>query len=152
MSSDKPLKRHTALRGFSTDHHHGLVLCRTVRNAIEKGIEPERVSRYVRWFFDYNLKPHFSLEEQIMFPVLGTDHPNVQIALKQHAQIIALVQSQPSESVLEEFAEVLENHIRFEERVLFGQIQSAATETELRQIQEFHQQDIITDYQDPFWK
>ena len=49
--------------------------------------------------------------------------------------------------------EELEQHIRFEERVLFPEIQKVATEKQLALIENIHQQDDFIDkLDDEFWK
>jgi len=47
----------------------------------------------------------------------------------------------------------LKDHIRFEERVLFNEIQSAATPLELEKIAQFHSDEKFKDnLNDVFWK
>jgi len=49
--------------------------------------------------------------------------------------------------------EELDAHIRFEERVLFNEIQKIATEAQLKKIEAIHSgNEKSTDYHDPFWE
>ena len=54
---------------------------------------------------------------------------------------------------LDKIEEKLEQHIRFEERVLFPKIQKVATEDEFLHVEKIHQPEKFVDNEkDPFWK
>lgn len=152
---ENPIKRHIALQPLSGDHHHGLLLSWKIRQGFKKGIDPERMMAYARWFWDAYLLKHFVTEERKVFPVLGIDHPMVRRALSEHRRITRLFTSNHSdvERVLVLIEEGLENHIRFEERQLFNAIQEIATEEQLRVIKLSHSE---TPHQPPwedeFWR
>ncbi len=139
MKENKPLKRSAALRPLSIDHHQGLLLCWKIRTGIKKRIDPERISSYVGWFYKNHLLPHFEIEELHVFPVLGMDHELVKRAMGEHRIMRTLLPPISTNEKLAQAAEVLESHIRFEERRLFEQIQLVATLKELEQIQAVHQ-------------
>ena len=149
-----PIKRHTSLQPLSRDHHHALLLTWKIRQGLKKDIPAKRISAYCSWFFTTHLLPHFELEEQFAFPVLGNDHPQVQQALSEHAQLRSMF-SNPltTSSALEAAGDLLEEHIRFEERTLFNSIQEAATPEQLNKILEIHQDAAFCDNEeDAFWK
>ena len=64
MTEKRPLKRNKALKPFSIDHHHGLLLSWKIRTGLRKSIDPTRIGNYVKWFFEHHLQPHFELEEK----------------------------------------------------------------------------------------
>lgn len=82
-----------------------------------------------------NLKPHFEIEEQFVFPILGNENELVKQALAEHRKLKRLFENKEdlrkSISLIEE---ELEMHIRFEERVLFHEIQVRATRKEIKKI------------------
>ena len=113
----------------SRDHHHGLLLCWKIRTGFSKGVDLERIKRYTDWFFNTHLVPHFNLEEKYIFPILGEKHELVKRALTEHRRLIRLFTNTHSISKsLSLIEEELEQHIRFEERILFNEIQKIGTE------------------------
>ncbi|MFG6685023.1 hemerythrin domain-containing protein [Mariniflexile sp. HNIBRBA6329] len=151
--SQKPLKRHKALQPLSREHHHGLLLSWKIRAGFSKNIEPERIKVYADWFFKTHLIPHFELEEQYVFSILKADNDLIKRALSDHRRLKKLFLDEDIKNALSKIEEVLEQHIRFEERVLFPEIQKIATEPELEFIEKIHQEaDFIDKLDDEFWK
>ncbi|MDC6390466.1 hemerythrin domain-containing protein [Maribacter sp. PR1] len=149
----RPIKRNKALQGVSREHHHGLLLCWKIRTGFSKGISEGRIKKYVDWFYSTHLIPHFKLEEEHIFPILGNQNELVQMALSQHKSLHRLFAETdaPSKS-LSLIEEELEKHIRFEERVLFNEIQKVATEKQLEAISKIHTDEKFNDnINDPFW-
>ena len=149
----KPIKRDKALQGFSRDHHHSLLLCWKIRTGFSKGVSPERIKAYADWMFENHIRPHFDLEEKYMFPVLEAEHPLVKRALTEHRRLTRLFHAdQDIPKVLGQIEEELEQHIRFEERVLFQEIQQRANAQEMAQIDKAHDHEKFQDNdRDPFW-
>lgn len=155
MSERKPLKRSEFLIRMSHDHHDGLLLCWKIRSGIQKKVETERIKNYVDWFFENQLMPHFEMEERDIFPVLGNEHELVKKALSEHRRLIRLFQKEDDVlKTLSIFEEELESHIRFEERILFNEIQLVASADQQRQILEKHAaigKEDCTVWEDEFW-
>ncbi len=150
----KPLKRARGLRPLSIDHHHGLLLCWKIRTGVRKGIAAHRIWAYVDWFFTEHLEPHFTLEEKQVFPLLGGEHPMVQRALGEHMEIRDRVERRAgSHEGLTRLADILQGHIRFEERILFEELQKTASEQQIHAIEQLHQGDRFTENgRDLFWE
>lgn len=154
MEKKKPLKRHKALQPLSRQHHFGLLFSWKLRKGFSKNIETERLSEYAKWFYEHEIKPHFRDEEKFLFPILEKDNELVERALKDHRRIKRLFNDtkHPAKS-LNHLEEELEAHIRFEERILFNEIQKVATEEQLEKIEEIHRHSEKTpEYHDPFWE
>ncbi|MDO5656056.1 MAG: hemerythrin domain-containing protein [Flavobacteriaceae bacterium] len=148
----KPIKRAIEMQGVSRDHHHALLLSWKINKGIEKNVEPQRIIDYVHWFRNEYLLPHFEIEEKWMFPILGNENEKVQRALNEHVTLLNDSLSASNFHELEIFAENLKNHIRFEERDLFQDIQLAATKDELKLIEQHHNEgDFCERTQDEFW-
>ncbi len=148
-----PIRRHQALQGVSREHHHGLLLCWKIRTGISKKITAERIKSYVDWFYKTYLVSHFEFEERHIFPILGNDHPEVKKALADHRRLVRLFTS-PENSIktLVQIEEELEQHIRFEERQLFNQIQQVANAAQMDTIAKHHNNETFNDItHDPFW-
>lgn len=150
----KPLKRARGLRPLSIDHHHGLLLCWKIRAGVHKDIAADRIWAYVEWFFTEHLAPHFTLEEKQVFPLLGNDHPMVRRALAEHREIRGMVgQRADTPEGLIRLADILQGHIRFEERTLFDELQKTASEQQLHAIEQLHHGERFTENsKDFFWE
>ena len=154
METKKPIKRDKNLQPLSRDHHHSLLLCWKIRTGFSKEVPVERIKRYSDWFFEHHIGPHFELEEKHMFPVLGKNDPLVKKAISEHRRLGRLFDdTEDIPKSLSLIEEELEQHIRFEERVLFNEIQQVATEKQLRTISKLHTDEkFIDNTDDPFWE
>ncbi|UNY98799.1 hemerythrin domain-containing protein [Zhouia spongiae] len=149
-----PLKRHKALQPLSREHHHGLLLSWKIRSGFKKGIAPERIKNYADWFYKNYLIPHFKTEEEHIFPVLGIDHKLVERALEDHQELHLLFeQITDLSNVLHRIEQKLDDHIRFEERILFPEIQKTAGDEQMNEIEKIHHAIPFKDnLHDEFWK
>ncbi len=154
MEKKKPIKRNEALKPLSREHHHGLLLCWKIRQGIKMQVEPKRIKSYTDWFKNKYLYPHFEAEENFVFPVLGDENPFVKKALAEHRRLKRLF-NQQSEilKALSLIEEELEKHIRFEERVVFNEVQQAATPGQFEEIEKKHHAIAFSDdtWEDKFW-
>lgn len=150
----KPLKRHKALQPLSREHHYGLLLSWKIRAGFSKGIAPKRIRVYADWFFENHLIPHFEMEEAHIFTILDDENELVKRALAEHRRLKGLFEESDDDTkTLNKIEEELDNHIRFEERVLFPEIQKVATEAEFLHIEKIHQSETFEDkVDDLFWK
>ena len=152
--NNKPQKRHKALQPLSREHHHGLLLSWKIRAGFSKNIEPKRVKIYADWFFENHLVPHFEMEEKHIFTILSKNNDLIKRALADHRRLKRLFTEEENDAkALSQIEEELDKHIRFEERVLFPEIQKVATEKQLALIEDIHQEDDFDDkIDDEFWK
>ncbi|MFT7591623.1 MAG: iron-sulfur cluster repair protein YtfE (RIC family) [bacterium] len=148
----KPIKRIEELQPLSREHHFGLLVCWKIKQGIKKGIELERIKKYTDWFWDKHLQYHFEIEENYIFPILGNKHSLIVQAIKEHQQLKEIFNDQADLSgSLSQLGQELQKHIRFEERVLFNEIQKVATKEELDLVATVHTSNFKEDYQDEFW-
>ena len=154
MEKPKPIKRDKNIQPLSRDHHHTLLLCWKLRKGFAKGVAPERMKKYSDWFFQDHVLPHFKIEEEYLFPVLGEDHEMVKKALADHRRLQRLFEDDKDISrSLSLIEEELEKHVRFEERELFNEIQKQATEEQLAVILVKHKDEKFQENTaDEFWK
>ncbi len=153
MTSPQPIKRNESLVPLSRDHHHGLLLAWKIKRGLAKEVAFERIMRYARWFYQTHLVPHFAEEEQLVFPILGENHPLIVQALEEHKNLHALFnEGNPTKNPLAEIVVQLENHIRFEERTLFNKIQAVATAGQVAVLSRHDKEEqFCDDESDPFW-
>lgn len=148
----KPIKRHTALQPISREHHHGLLLSWKIRQGFSFGIATERMKKYTDWFWKNQLQSHFDFEESYIFPILVKEHKLIKKALREHRRLKRLFAATDKiERNLSLIEEELTAHIRFEERVLFQEVEAIATTEQLETIQREHSKPIVEEWKDEFW-
>jgi|SRR5690606_28749508 hemerythrin-like domain-containing protein len=152
-----PIKRDERIAPLSREHHGALLFSWKIRQGLKLGIAAERILGYVDWFWKEQLQPHHLKEEQYLFH--PADDPLVQRALEEHLQIhddiaALLVAKDFNEGMFHAIANLLEQHVRFEERVLFPHLEKIIPDEDLVQIGAIlHQEenDINENYTDEFW-
>jgi hemerythrin-like domain-containing protein len=124
------MKRHPRLQDLSREHHGALKLVRGARRAAACGQagEVQEQARRIAAAFAAELDPHFRAEERDVLPLLsraGRDDL-VQRTLADHREIGVVVARLrlPDAADLCRFADLMEAHVRFEERELFEAAQA----------------------------
>ena len=145
------MKRHPSLQPLSRDHHHTLVQARKLSLAAAENDSSIRAHAAAHFaaYWENDLQAHFWQEEQIVLPLLAKhqspDVGEIAETLNQHTEIKRLVDElndrlarriSPEASLLGALGEALRLHIRFEENELFPAVESAATEEDLRRMNE----------------
>ncbi len=151
------MKRNEHIVPLSRDHHYGLLFCWKIRQGIKLGIEPDRIKRYILYFWDHHLRQHFNEEET--FLLVLKDDSNCRSTKEEHKQIEALINEirngVVSTELFNTLADQIDGHIRYEERELFPYLEQALTEQHLSsvglQLSELHRDRIKDDYDDEFW-
>jgi len=127
-----PNKRHERLIPLSHQHHHGLVMSHRLQQDLPKRREDQpavaALAQEVVEFFDRDLVLHFAAEEEARSPAMEQYLGELAVInelLDEHQRRQALIsqlrRSEPGTQTetLHVFAELLRNHIRKEERLLF---------------------------------
>ena len=135
------MPRSGALLSLSREHHSSLVLARAIRQAAESGdnIVFTAIMQRIEEHWRTILCEHFAREEQLLrLAAGGVDAESTDRILVEHEELRMLACG-PCEldlpARLRRFGELLGAHVRYEERVLFPQLQShpsidsAATES-----------------------
>jgi len=153
------MKRDVNLQPLSRDHHHGLLLGWKIRQGLKLMTDPELITDYVHYFSVKALFPHFREEEDFVLIFLDDNDSYKQRTLQEHADIRGAIKKLTGNEgqvtgLLLELAELLESHIRFEERELFPYMQEKLTAAQLeemgRLINDDHQP-FVEDFQPEFW-
>ncbi|HEX5171753.1 MAG TPA: hemerythrin domain-containing protein [Cyclobacteriaceae bacterium] len=156
MDKGKPLKRHAAFYVLSHDHHDGLMLCWKIRSGLSRKIDPMRIKSYTNWFYSTQLLPHFEMEEKVIFPLLEPENEMTRKALADHRRLRRLFEdNEDVNRSLSRIEEELEDHIRFEERVLFEEIQRRLSNDALERLVSnpaLRSSNARWDWGDEFWK
>lgn len=160
MEKKKPLKRNKNIIPLSKEHHGTLLFGWKIRWGVHLNTPSERIAKYVKWFWENQLQPHQEEEDRLLF----FDHSDslVRKALDEHEiiynsfQEIISGKKQDNETFLQ-LADFLEDHTRYEERVLFPHLENKLSEKQLNEIGEAlessgREHSAAEDYEDEFWK
>jgi hemerythrin-like domain-containing protein len=117
------MKRDVRLHGLSSDHHRALVLVRRIREAVKHHHADAAFVTSLHDAYQAELRPHFAVEEELLIPALAKACQSdiVSRVLSEHGQLSQRLDEARAGQLdaLEQFAALLEVHIRFEERELF---------------------------------
>lgn len=139
----KGIKRHEALYPLSHHHHHALFLALKLRRAgtDKSKLTTMEIKNELIQFWDNGGQEHFREEEEVLLPSYALHHgsinqPEIIEMLLEHVNIRALIQKikqmdSDLEPVLQQLGNMLEAHIRKEERILFPMIEKALPEEAL---------------------
>ncbi|WP_367401270.1 hemerythrin domain-containing protein [Paraconexibacter antarcticus] len=133
--------RHEAIERVgraSREHHVALELALRLQRATEADAAELRVGALGFWRDEG--REHFRLEEELLLPAfaahVGGQDADVDRVLAEHADIRRRIdelepQRTPEVAALTSLGEVLRDHVRHEERTLFGRVEAALDDEQL---------------------
>lgn len=122
------MKRSPELTPLSHDHHQALFVAMRLKRA-----EDDSAAQVFLEFMDEHGEPHFQAEERILLPGWIAADPEADPAMAirvqtEHLEMRASARALRSGAVgvgdLRQLGELLERHVRFEERELFPRIEA----------------------------
>lgn len=136
------MKRAPQLIPLSDDHHQGLVLARRARQSAAGvgAFTPAQAWQEIAVRFGEELEPHFRIEEAVLLPALeAVGESGLTERLRaEHGELRALAAEAGGTERLRRFGELLDAHIRFEERELFPLAQEKLTPETLEKVRAAH--------------
>ncbi|MCT2536122.1 hemerythrin domain-containing protein [Aquibacillus koreensis] len=138
-TKNKGIKRHESLYPLSHHHHHALFLALNLRKVgtDKSNYTLDELKEELRVFWEDGGQQHFRDEEEILLPNFAlyssTNHPEIAEMLLEHVSIRAIMKqildkNEADEAVMYELGQLLDTHIRREERVIFPMIEEALPE------------------------
>jgi iron-sulfur cluster repair protein YtfE (RIC family) len=124
------MKRHAALQPLSRQHHQGLLVVLLLKKGLAKKADPVVMNQFILAAWQQELNMHFEKEEQVLLPSSTgfIDQYLLDKLLLDHASIRQTIQrlatGKVSSDLITNFAQNLETHIRWEEKVLFPSIEN----------------------------
>lgn len=146
-----PIKRKINLVALSKDHHDALLACFKLRQGVKKLVEPLRMANFAQWFWNNHMEQHFKEEEELLF--IDKNDSLIAKALQEHSELKILFNNADENAEFLKMASLLDDHVRFEERVLFPHLEARLDEQALAAIGEalsVHKSCAIK-YDDEFW-
>ncbi len=140
------MKRAEQLQKISREHHVSLVMAKKIAEVASNGTDEELLEaiKTVTEYYENDLEEHFQHEEHTIFaPIFKEYKEHVEISkdlLKEHGFIRMLIPRLRLETAREDladFALVLKNHTRIEERELFPIVEAMFTDEQLDAVLNF---------------
>jgi hemerythrin-like domain-containing protein len=152
---NKPIKRSKELVPLSKEHHEGLLFGWKIKQGLRNGTDRKIISQFIQWFWENDLQQHFRKEEEVLAAHLPKESELVQRMLTEHEEIEALVNINAmivDEDIFTRLADSLQDHIRFEERILFPFAEQTIPVNEMEMIYaELLKTKEKTKWQNEFW-
>jgi hypothetical protein len=125
-----PHEEHTGnleklLASLHRDHQQSLELCWAIREGIRQNTDPKRIKSYADWYYSNELSPHFEIENDYIFPILGMESELIRKALTLQRRLKKhFTKNMEIEKALSRIEEDLEILIRLEEKHIFTSIRN----------------------------
>ena len=151
----KPIKRSDTIVKLSRDHHVSLLFCWKIRNGLKKNADLSRMKKYLLYFLTEHMREHFREEEDFLFAPVKDE--KVQRALDEHVVILNLTDKilntdEPEREDLKNLAQLVDDHVRYEERILFPHLENVLSEAQLAEISKQLPDHLAKDtFEDRFW-
>lgn len=155
---NQPIKRSEALKILSREHHFALLFTWKIKQGLRLKVAPTRLLHYVNYFWEGQLQPHFLSEETLLFNRVDAE---VCTQAKMDHQIISSqiqalnLTNRYDGEAFQALIDVLNAHIRFEERVVFPYLEkvlAASLSQVLLALTAAHAEGFKDEYPDEFWK
>lgn len=140
-----PIKRSPALKPLSSEHHQALLMAFQAKHASEgrtvagAPVDLDAHVNQLQRFASDSLSPHFAAEESVLGPLL--DPPDSQRLMEEHRQLretlaalLSATNDDERRATLGLFGTLLEAHVRWEERELFGRIEASLSAQGLQEL------------------
>lgn len=155
MTDKKSLKRNKNLVVFSKEHYHGLVFSNHLKMASKA--TDDILKLYIADFWDNHLKSHFKNEEVLLLPLMAEGNQRKQFVHEHFVIENQINQIKDAEINVQqqaiELGQLINNHIRFEERVLFPWLEKTLTSNQLIKIGEgLKDNSTVHCFYPEFWK
>jgi hemerythrin-like domain-containing protein len=159
MMSYRPITRSKALLPLSREHHFDLLLAWKIRQGLSEQVALPRIAAYIRYLDEELIGSHFSDEERLLLDQLPREDSLCQRTRDEHTQIREIIMEiceghSKDKSLFYHFADLMEGHVRYEERELFPYLEERLPEGELAQIEKVisRTHDVFCEqWEDAFW-
>ena len=146
------MKRHESLHALSQHHHFALLESLFIRRATQESETTradslKKVAEAFVQFWQNKGKLHFREEEEILIPTYAlhvaiendqdvvrmlTDHATIRAKIGKLSELLS--KNEPFETDLVELGDLLQNHVRLEENIIFPRIEKILSEEELQKV------------------
>lgn len=155
------MQRAVSLQPLSRQHKSSLMTCLLIRKGVSKQASIPVMSDFLLKCWQQEIQPHFEQEENSLIPALQTYPEGKNYAdaiLRDHelwrTAMTHLEQANVTHRLLGDLADQLEQHVRFEERIVFPSMESNLSAEQLQQLklQDDQHSAICNTYPNKFWE
>ena len=155
------MKRSEHLQPLSHDHYAGLQVARRMKSGAEKGADRSEMAAFLVYFWDTYLSEHFRQEEEHLVAALRSSNGAAlaERMIEEHRglerRVDAMRTETPDLAAFDEFASLLNAHIRFEEREAFPHLEENLADEDLLRIgRTLHDEHVDADltWREAFWE
>lgn len=157
------MNRTEYLRTLSWEHHDGLVVAFRLQQGLNKNADPATMRDYILHTWESALDHHFWQEEEVLVPELETSKNGRDLLRRltdDHAYFRELIdrmdkKKKPDLKYIQDFADRLNRHIRYEERELFPFLEENLAPDRLESIGQFlndNHEKPNKNWSDTFWE
>jgi hemerythrin-like domain-containing protein len=137
------MRRHKSLIKLSREHHKGLLLAQLLKKDAPayRGLPTDLQGKieYAQKEWRTRILPHFDSEDNILFPLVINHDESIDMLIAEIKQehielkvLFAAISEEPNaKELLNKIGQMLESHIRKEERLLFQKLQSVIDDEKL---------------------
>ena len=132
----QPLKRNPELAELSREHHFELLFSWKIKQGLSRKVDHRILQDYVRYFWTHQMESHLEKEEKIVIQVLSEADPMRFRVQQDHDLIRSLVaflhlDRDDVDYLLDALQHLVQEHVRFEERIFFPYLEQEATPGQL---------------------
>jgi iron-sulfur cluster repair protein YtfE (RIC family) len=134
------MTRDKNLQPLSRQHHNALMAVLLLKKGVAKNAEAEVMRSFIISVWKDELEEHFKMEEQLFAAFYKNLllSPLIEQMFNEHESIKEMISQFLSNTssfhLIEQFHQKLEQHVRFEERVLFPALEKTVNENALNNI------------------
>ncbi|ULQ57539.1 hemerythrin domain-containing protein [Flavihumibacter rivuli] len=155
------MQRAQSLQPLSRQHKGALMACLLIKKGVSKQAPVAVMKDFLLQTWEMDIAPHMQEEEHTLIPFMKSyndQQPLADAILRDHELLrlgfAHLRQEGVSVGLIESLANLLEQHIRFEERTVFQSLQSHLNEEQLNKLQ-FHEPTgtpVCNSFPNHFWE
>jgi hemerythrin-like domain-containing protein len=130
--------RSRQLAPLSIEHREGLEFANRIREGLKRNAPVEIMREYILWYWRNHIRPHFRHEEDVVFSFFPPGNKLAQRMRNEHDMICELLiclDEEADKRTLTLFADLIVDHISFEEKELFAWLEKELSEDQLEKIQ-----------------
>ena len=155
------MKRDIALQPLSHQHHNTLMGCLLIRKGIENKADKKVLKDFTLNWWQKDLQKHMEAEEKILLPYLSQHQFNksyIKVIYHDHETLRVLGErlkiNDDDYELYIIYTDLVEQHIRFEERIVFQKIQEDFSREQLSQLEQKMPLETrkCSDYPVKFWE
>ena len=136
------MKRDISLQPLSHQHHNALMGCLLIRKGVEKKADKKVLKDFTLNWWQQDLQQHMQAEEKVLLPYLSQHQFNksyLHVIRREHDTIRLLADrlrvQEDGYRLYNIYADLVEQHIRFEERIAFNKIQEDFSKEQLSELE-----------------